>query len=203
MSRLTNIISLFYTMTEDDTAALQAQLLDARKRAWTTALADMARLHGCTGAPAAPRLQDLTELVAMSREDAQSISTTYNREMTAQIERLYADNPRGNRFYYAARMEAWSRERTAWKAPQIAVTTDTQTTEYARRRFREMNYDGRERYVFSGAAPTCRACTRLFGAGIVDAAFIRANPTPVHPGCPHTWQTVQPKQLDCGELWIG
>lgn len=203
MSRLTQIISLFYTMRADDTARLEAELLEARKRAWATALRNEARAFGCGQTPQPPSLRDLDELKTMSREDAASITATYNRDAQKAVEALYAENRRGNRYYYARRMELWANERQTWKGPQIAVTTDTQTSEYARRRFREMNLDGRERYVFSGPAPTCRDCSRRFAAGIVDAAYVRRYPCPRHPGCPHTWRVVNPPKLDCADLWLG
>lgn len=203
MSRLTDIISLFYVMQAEDTARLEAQLLEARKRAWLTALRNEARAFGCTQSPSQPSLGDLAELKAMSREDAASITATYNRDAAKAVEALYAENRRGNRYYYARRMEQWATERQAWKGPQIAVTTDTQAAEYARRRFREMNLDGTERYVFSGPAPTCRDCSRRFAAGIVGRDYIRRYPTPRHVACPHFWRVVNPPKLDCGDLWLG
>lgn len=203
MSRLTQVISLFYVMQPEDVRALDAQLLEARKRAWTAALRSEAARHGCNKAPSAPSGQDLAELKAQSADDAKSIAETYNKDVERQIEALYAENPRGNRTFYASRMEQWVAERNRWKQPQIGVTTDTTATEYARTRFRAMNYDGAVKYKFDGPATTCRDCTMRFAAGLVDEAYTRRYPCPRHVGCPHTWTVVRVPKIPCDELWLG
>lgn len=203
MSRLTDVIALFYRMTPDDERALAAQLLESRKQVWQTALRAEARKYNCNQVPNAPRREDLAELKRMSDEDAESITATWNRDAQRQVEKLYADNPRGNRFYYARRMEQWANERSRWKLPQIAVTTETQTAEYAKQRFNAMNLDGAQKYVFSGPPTTCEDCTRRFAAGVVDRAYTRRYPCPRHPGCPHTWEVLNKPRLRCEELWLG
>jgi hypothetical protein len=202
-TRLTKTIALLYQMQRDDIRQLEAQILEARKQAWAAALRAEAQAHGCNRVPSAPRREDLDELKRMSKEDAQSITATWNREVTREIERLYAANHRGNRRYYYKNLEAWDAKRREWKLPLIAITTDATTAEYARRRFEKMNYGGGLRYVFAGGVAVCRVCASLFAAGIVDEAFMRRHPLPAHPGCPHQWQVVNRPRMRCDELWLG
>jgi hypothetical protein len=203
MSRLTQIISLLYRRTEGERAQLERQLLEQRKRTWSTALRAEAQRHGCNKVARSPSGADLAELRRMSREDADSIIRTWNADVERQVEKLYADNPRGNRNYYARGMEAWAAQREAFKGRQIALVTETTAAEFARGRFREANYTGRERFQLTGPPPTCRECATLFAAGAVDNAFIRRHPTPVHIGCPHTWTAVRLPKINCSEMWLG
>lgn len=191
-------------MTTDDVTALADSILERRKASWISALREQARIHGCTSAsPSAPRLGDLDMLKRMSAEDAKSIAATYNRELANKINALYRENPRGNRTFYFSRLEAWSTKRAAWKSPQIALTTEMQTRAYAMERFRAMNFDKPLRYIFAGPAPTCRVCVKLFAEGVVDEAFMRSTPIPVHPNCPHYFRVVRPPKLECNQLWLG
>lgn len=202
-TRLIQIMALFYRMAPEDEASIANELLSARKRAWATAIRNEARAYGCNQVPNAPRGNDLNELKRMSEEDAKSIAATFNRQMEAQFEKLFADNRRGNRYYYAKRMEAWVRDRNVWKSAQISVTTDTQSAEFARRRFFEMNDLQGEQWIFSGPPPTCRDCTRRFAAGIVTWEYTLKYPAPRHIACPHSYRPVQRQRVDCKELWIG
>ena len=203
MSRLTDTIGLLYRMADADAATLEDVLLESAKQAWLTAMAKQAKLHKCAGTPNAPRREDLAELRRITTQDAASITRTYNREVTREIERLYAANHRGNRNYYYSNLERWNAKRNLWKAAQIAITTETVVRAYAQRRFREMNYSGGERFVFSGPPPTCERCVKLFAAGIVTADYIRKHPTPVHIACPHGWKVTRPPKLDCADVWLG
>lgn len=202
-SKLTKTIGLLYRMQRTDVERLYRQLLEIRKVTYATALRQMAREHGCGGTPNAPRREDLAELKRMSREDAKSISATWNRDVARQIEALYEANPRGNRQYYFSNLERWNAERNRWKLPQIALVTDTTTTEYARQRFREMNYPGGEKFIFTGPPPTCPDCMERFAAGIVGEAYTRRYSCPRHIGCPHTYVALNPPQIPCNELWLG
>jgi hypothetical protein len=202
-TRLTQVISLLYSMQGADVAGLTDDLLERRKVAWSTALREQARTHRCSGQPNAPRGKDLSELKAMSAEDAKSISETWNREVQAQIEKIYAENPRANRFTYAKRLEAWAAERNVWKAPLIALTTEQQVRGYAQSRFNAMNGLRGQRYVFAGPTPTCRRCVTLFGLGIVSQSVVDRHVLPIHPGCPHSWRPIAPEALDCREIWLG
>src|SRR5690606_2226896 len=179
MSRLTQVIGLLYRMERDDVTALAEQLLEQRKRAWATALAELGREYGCDKPPRAPSGDDLRELRRMSREDARQIADTWNKDVSRQIERLYEANPRGNRYYYARRLEAWSAERNAWKAPSIAFNTAQQTRFYAQQAFYRAN--GIEpQFIFVGPPPACEACVMHFAAGVVGQDYVDRNAAPVH-----------------------
>lgn len=204
MTQLTQTISLLYRMTDSDRRQLSEHLLNARKAAWSTAIRAVAAEHGCNQAqPSAPRREDLAELKRQSDEDAASIVETWNRDVMAQVEKLYAANVRGNRTYYTSNLERWDAERQAWKLPQIALNTDTVTTAYARRQFYAANGLRGAQWIFTGAPPTCLQCVELFAAGVVDQAFVDAHPAPAHINCPHQWKPVQPERIDCGEMWVG
>lgn len=204
MSQLTRVIALLYRMHSDDIKVLANTLLEARKQAWRTALAEMARAHGCNKVPNDPRREDLAHLRELSQQDAQSIAETWNRDVKRQIERLFTQNPRGNRQYYFSSLEAWAAQRAVWKDAQIAMQTEQTTRQYAQSRFREMNdLVGRSRYVLVGPVPVCRVCARHFARGLVDEQYIRRNPAPVHIACPHEWSAVNKPKLNCAEVWVG
>jgi hypothetical protein len=190
-------------METADIRQLEAQLLEARKRSWSNALAEEARRHGCNRTPNAPRREDLAELRRMSKADALSIAKTYNAAVEREIERLYAVNVRGNRQYYFSNLERWARQRDSWKLQQISLNTDTTAHEYAKRRFREQNYSGKEKYRLIGAPPVCAICTRLYGMGFVSEETTIRNSMPAHINCGHSWQIVKPPRLDCRDIWLG
>ncbi len=202
-TRLTQTIALLYQMEDADIRQLADQLLEARKRAWANALTDVAREHGCNRTPNAPRLQDLKELRRMCREDAANIARTYNREVSAKIDQLFDANRRGNRNYYFKNLERWVEQRNSWKLDQIALQTEVTTRSYARERFYRLNPLRGGRWRFIGPAPVCKVCARLYTLGFVDQATVDRNPAPVHIGCPHEWQQVQPQKANCAELWLG
>lgn len=203
MSQLTRVIALLYRMESADVKELAAELLDARKRAWDTALREQAALHGCTGRrPAPPRKDDLAELKRQSNDEAQGIAATYNRDVEREIERLYDANPRGNRQYYMTNLERWAGERAAWKNVQIAINVEQSTRYYAQQQFASKNNLTR-RYKFVGASPVCRECMRLFGMGIVTQRIVDLYPCPRHVGCPHEWEVVNPKLINCADMWLG
>lgn len=201
-TQLTRTVALLYRMESADIRDLEAQLLEARKRAWSNALTEEATRHGCNRRPNAPRLADLTELRRMSREDAQSIAKTYNTAVEREIERLYGTNPRGNRQYYFANLERWSRQRESWKLQQIALNTELTARQYARDQFARRNNIG-GRWKFVGAPPVCKICTRLYGMGYVTRDRVEYYGHSQHIGCPHEWVEVQPSRLDCRDLWLG
>lgn len=202
-TQLTRAISLLYKMQDADRDALYEQLLQARKRSWATALRMVAREHGCTGTPNAPRREDLQRLKDMSLEDADSIVVTWNREVSAQIERIYADNPRSNRRTYFRRLEDWNTKRERWKLPQIALQTDVTTAAYARAQFYRNNGLRGGEYVADGPPPTCKICIRIFAAGVVNQRYVDKHPFPAHIFCPHHYRKLRPERINCGEAWLG
>jgi len=205
MSKLLRVLGLLYRMQPTEVDDLARELLEARKRAWQAAIASEARKDGYTGPVNPPRREDLRYLRDLCRQDAQSIAATWNRDVERQLQKLYDANRRGNRHYYYKHMEAWAAKRATWKSRQIAVTTEFSTWAYARERYYEMNGMRGGRYVFDGPPPVCGDCVELFAAGVVDQAFIRKHPAPVHIGCPHLWAAVRTPGLAprLSELWVG
>ena len=204
-TRLLRVLKLLYHQHDADEQALADMLLAQRKAAWQTALRDEAQAFGYTGPAQPPRREDLAELRRMSQEDARSIVNTWNRDVDRQLERLYAQNPRGNRNYYAKHMEEWAAQRDVWKARQIADTTEYSTVNYAQQRFRQMNGLRGGEYVLDGPPPVCDDCRDLYGRGVVDQVMVDQYPMPLHVNCRHTWRllpwsvTAPPPT----ELWVG
>jgi hypothetical protein len=145
----------------------------------------------------------LIELRAQSKADADSIAATWNKDVARQIERLYKQNPKGNRSYYASNLERWANNRAFWKQPSIALNTEQTTRYYAARRFSAENGLQGTKYVFAGSPPVCKRCMRLFALGVVSESVVRKNVTPVHLNCPHEWQPFNPQRIPCNELWLG
>lgn len=202
LSNLLKVMALLYKMQPEEVKALSAELLKQRKQVWRQTLIDEARAYNCQKTPRPPSGRDLTELKAMSDEDAKSIANTWARDVERQLQKLYNENPKGNRNYYIRNMEAWADRRAGWKNPSIALNTETGTREYTKSRFREMNLN-RPLFVFSGPAPTCEVCVREFAAGIVDENYVRRHPCPRHINCPHTWQVVNRQFIPCASMWVG
>lgn len=203
-TQLTQTVSLLYQMQSADRDKLYEQLVQARKRAWTEALAQQVVKNGCKGIPIRyPHREDLKWVEDISATDADNITATWNSEVERKIESLYADNPRANRNTYFSQLEAWNTQRNTWKLPQIALMTEMTTFAYATRRFEDMNYEGGLKYIFDGPAPTCDRCINLFAAGIVDRAYAERHGTPIHNGCPHYWSVVSAPKLKCEDLWLG
>lgn len=196
-------MALLYKLQPEEVQAIEDDLLEQRKQAWRTALLEEARRFGCNRPPNNPSGSDLRELKAMSREDAKSIANTYNRDVERQLQKLYEANPRGNRVYYASRMEQYLSRRSAFKTQQIAMQTVMQTRAYAVQRFNAENGLRGGRYIFVGPPPVCERCVRHFAAGVVSQAYVDRHKTPIHVGCPHSWSLLTTQRLDCADIWVG
>ncbi len=205
LTRLLRIMRLLYRQGEAEVQAIEAELVAARKRAWMEAIRNEARRFGYSGPVNPPRFQDLEWIRRESRLDAESIVRTWNRDVENQLKRLYRQNYRGNRHYYAKHMEAWAAKRAVWKSRQISTQTEYSTMGYAQRRFWQENGLRGARYVFIGPPPVCPVCVDHFARGVVDQLFVDRNPTPIHIGCDHTWKLLKgsvdgPPPED---LWVG
>lgn len=204
-TRLLQILRLLYHQTDADQAQIEAQLIAARQRAWMTAIQQEARRWGWAGPVQAPRREDLEWIRLESKRDAASIANTWNRDVDRQLDRLYAQNPRGNRFYYRKHMEAWAAERDVWKSRQIATQTEMSTANYAIRRFEEMNGLRGGLKIFTGPPPVCGDCVNLYALGPVPQRTADLYPCPRHIGCTHSWVTVagSVSKPDPRDLWVG
>lgn len=202
-SELIQVMALIYRIQPSEVAQLEADLLERRKVAWSSALREQGRGYGCNKSPNAPRGRDLTELKAMSKEDAKSITTTWNRDVEKKLTSLYNANPKGNRNYYAKQMEIWATNRDKWKSLQIAMQTEQSTRHYAQERFLAENGLRGVGRIFVGPPAICKICLKHFSAGVVTQAYVDKNPAPVHMNCPHEWGVAIKAPMKCDETWLG
>lgn len=204
MSELTRIISLMYRMTDDDERRLFDDLVNMRVVMYQTAIEREARRYGNNLDANPPSGRDYAEIRRMSERDAASIVRTYNRDVERQVERLYAQNSRGNRNYYASNMERWASQRTTWKQAQIALNTDTTTTEYARRRWFEENFDSGLKWRMVGGAAVCKDCISIMAKGTLTQQFVDSHPCPRHYNCIHAYAPINPRRrADRDTVWMG
>jgi hypothetical protein len=204
-TRLLRILRLLYHQGRAEVRQIEAELIEVRKRAWVTAIEAEARRWGYSGPANAPRLEDLESIRTESRADAQSIVQTWNRDVDRQLDKLYARNYRGNRYYYRKHMEDWASAREVWKSRQIANQTEMSTANYARRRFEEMNGLRGGLSVFDGPPPVCGECTELYNMGPVAQSVVDKYPCPRHINCTHYWTklTSSVNAPAVEDLWVG
>ena len=204
-TNLLKIIGLLYRQNEADAQELSNRLLEQRKVAWRSTLQREARQYGYTGPAEGPRYQDLAYIRDLCQQDARSIVATWNRDVERQLRRLFDVNPKGNRYYYAKRMEAWARERAQWKDRQIATQTEYTVVGYAKERFAQENGLRGALYKLDGPPAVCGDCLELFAAGVVTQDFVDRHATPVHIGCPHYWTRIKGSvpSPSARELWVG
>jgi hypothetical protein len=201
-SELLKIIALIFKWQPEEIKALAEDLLEQRKAIWRDTIEEEARKVGCQKRANDPRLTDLQELRIACKGDADSIAATWARDVDRQLLKLYKANPRGNRHYYIKNMNEWAYRRGLWKNAQIGLVTNQTTRYYAQQRFRAEN-DINTRFVYAGPAPVSQGCIRRTAAGVVSAEYVRRNPTPNHPNCPHEWQALSYPRLECSEVWVG
>lgn len=205
---LTDTLLSLYGMGGEEIEQLEATILDSSKNAYQTQLQEEASKYGSRKPARPPSGSSLSELRNLASRDAESIAKTYNKDLQAEINRLFDANPRGNQSYYAKNLSAWHRERDKFKSKQIALNTAQVAKDLASRDFRDKNRAllGKLHYMYAGAAPVSDECKARFRAGIVDEAYIDSHPTPAHIGCPHNWEQVKVKKLsaqDLADLWVG
>jgi hypothetical protein len=204
LTKLQRVIRLAYEMRDDEEARLARSILDQRSRAWVESIREEAAKVGYRGAIPFPRGEELDLLRRASITDAHSIRATYNADLEREIMRLYNANPRGNRNYYISGIERWHAARAEWKNRQIALYNNKTARYWAQQAFVENNQTRARRYVFSGPAPVCEDCRDQFAAGEVGQDYVDRNPTPLHPNCPHEWQTVRSTLgVPLSQIWVG
>lgn len=203
MSRLADLITSLYSYDQDDIDKLAGKLTERRRASWINSLSDLAATHGCSQLAGTPKGTDARKLADDSRADAESIASTYNRELRNQVNRIFAANPRAQRSVYIKQLDAWAKRRDAHKTLTIALNTDGTARQFARERFYQMNVDLSKWFTASGPPPTCRLCIAIFAAGIVSFAYTQAHPFPRHQNCPHLYRAVAPTRAECGRLWLG
>lgn len=202
-TRLIRVITLLYSMLDDDIARIQEQITQQLTITYRQTISAQLRLYGCQKLVTGPDGKAQTFIETKAKADATSIANTYNRELRAEVQRIYTRNPRGNRYYFIRALEEWTARRNAYKIPQISLNTATAAREYAAQRFRrENNIEGR--MVFVGPPPVCKKCLRLKGLGPVSVAAAERYGDSQHINCPHRWEQLIAKPIPCDELtWTG
>jgi hypothetical protein len=199
---IVGIVLPLYQMIEEDITALAARLTRQMTIEYRQVIQGQLVLYGCQKLVTGPDAISQRWIEAYAKKNSEGIARTYNRELSNKISALYQANPRGNRRYYARALDAWILKRNSYKLPSIALNTAAAIREYAQQRFREENgIEGR--FLFVGPPPVCEKCLRLKSLGVVTEAEARRYGNSQHVGCPHEWEQLIPKKIDCDEAWTG
>lgn len=204
-SELTARISQLYRYTDADVRQLTEMIFQQRRDVWRSTITAELRSIGVTRASSRPPSgRDLRYLEKISKEDAESIANTWNKWVERRIDELWDANPKGNRQYFFSNLERLAAERDAHHQRLIALNTDSTTVQYAKERFVEENGLQDSHYEYSGPSPVSDECKDRFADGIVTYEYIRRNPVPAHPRCPHQWERVSlDAAFDVADIWIG
>lgn len=203
LNSVTRTIALLYKFQESEVEEYAQRLITAKTQAYKDAINEQLRRTGCPKTANNPAGADLRHIRAAAREEAAGIIKTWNADVEKQLTRLYAENPRGNRQFYISRMEAWAERRDAQKSLSIALNSTQEARGYAKERFAVKNKI-EAKFRFVGPPAVCSICLKLFAKGKVSLAFVKRNPCPRHPNCPHEWEQLTSTQsFDCAEVWAG
>jgi hypothetical protein len=145
----------------------------------------------------------LSGLNQVAATDAEGIVNTYNADLAHAIQRIRAETPRANRATYARRVQDWAEARSAWKAGQIAITTDTKGRAMALQDFAAQNGTGGGRAKLLPTKAVCPVCQGWIARGWVPLSVATNNPGPWHPNCPHYWVVAYEGGIDCEDMWLG
>lgn len=204
-TRLIRVITLLYSMQDDDIAQLQEQISKQLTITYRTVIGAQLRLYGCQRTVSGPDNKAEKWIADKAKDDAASIAATYNRELRNKVQRIYSSNPRANRYFYMRELDAWAAKRNGYKLASISLNTMTAAREYAQRRFVEENgIEGKWRLV--GPPPVCKDCMRIAALGPVTWAVTQKprNRLPSHVNCPHRFEQLIPKKIqDCDSAWTG
>lgn len=202
-TRLIRVITLLYSMLDDDIEQITQQISRQLTITYRQTINAQLRLYSCQKAATGPDSKAEKWITAKAKTDATSIAKTYNQQLKAEVQRIYSRNPRGNRYYFMRALEEWTAKRNKWKTPQIALNTAAAARDYAAQRFRrENNIKGR--MVFVGLPPVCKRCLYLKGLGPVSEEDARRYGDSQHSGCFHRWEQLIPKPIPCDEMtWTG
>lgn len=201
---IVGIINPLYRMDEGDIEVLANDLRRQVMYEYGREIQRNLNLYGCQ------RLYSGTDTKAQAWIDnyvqttAEGIAKTYNTNLQNEIRRQYTANPRANRFAYIRALDAWTQQRNAYKVPSISLNTMTQVRAYAQDRFlTENGIEGK--FAFVGPPPVCRICIRAKGRSPITRTQMKQaqNKAPFHVGCPHRWDALIPKRIDCESAWTG
>lgn len=208
VSGMTNVQKMVHlAMRQDsvDEERIRTELVKVRRRAYEDELTNQAARVGCkkkTG-----RLGNNDQLTALndaSKEDAASITNTFNFDLAAAIINISTENPKANRQTYAKRLKEWEDKRAEWKAGQIAMFTEGSARSLAQQEFADRNdVEGYAELEPQTAAE--EICQGWINRGQVPMKEAMKNPPPYHGNCPHRFRTYpeQASKEACDDLWMG
>jgi len=190
---------------EEYTKSLQAELQRERIRFYEDELTTQAARCGCPNRRGHLTNQAIIDqLSELSRHDAESITSTYNRDLAAAIARIGKDAPGASRAEFRKRLAAWESKRASWKNPQIALYTEMSARSLAQQHFYERNHIGGFA-VLRPERAVCPVCIGWVQRGLVPLEEAEKHPAPYHVNCPHYWLTTPNKIApeECAGLWMG
>ena len=197
-------LSLAFEFAVTDEDALTESIYAQRAESWRAALTEEAHSAGSGKSGQGPAGSDRDYLRRLSRQDAQSIRDTFNRDLQSQINQLYDADPARTRQSYVDELTRWANERAGWKDRQITTMNRGSARTYAQQRFNTMNKVGAATYLYGGPSPRGPRCADHFAAGVVNQAYVDANPQPEHVNCPHYWvKQSSTVGVPLDRLWIG
>jgi hypothetical protein len=192
-----------YKMEDSDIQDLYASIERQLTVTYRQVIASQLNLYGCQKLVSDPiDSQSVKWIQAKARADSESIARTYETQLMNQIQRIRSANKFSNRFAYIRALDEWAAKRNSHKVPSISLNTMTSAREYAAQRFRDENgIEGK--MIFVGPPPVCKACMKLKALGAVSVARAKKYGDSQHINCPHRWEILIPKKIDCNAAWTG
>lgn len=186
---------------EEDQNFIYDEILKSRIVEYEDAISDYIAQMGCGGKAHVTSQKEIEYIKDQSREDAQSILNTHNRDLAKTIRGIKDDVPTANRSTYTSRFRIWNMGRQIWKATQIALHTTLTTRDYALKTFSDHNNLEPNVKLFPRTAkePICQG---WINRGLVNYEVAERNPSPYHLNCVHYWKPMF-RIGKCEGLWIG
>ena len=195
-----------FVSMRDDVAeqTTRGELTNIRAKAYEKELKLQGQAVGCPEYQA--RLGQSEEWVTMlehSTNDARGITTTYNRELANQINKIRRDVPTANRHVYAKRIGTWEKNRSAWKDKQTQQFAANDARGRAQADFYNKNGIVEGYAILRPRTAVCPICRGWVARGKVSVNIAMAEPGLWHPNCVHLWDITTPKLPPdgCKNLW--
>lgn len=191
-----------YSMSEGDINALLQGIAKQLTVVYRQVIQAQLTLYSCQKSVSGPDSRAMQWIDEKALKDARGIANTYQKELENKVQSLYLANRRGNRTYYSSNLDTWFAARSIRKSRDISLNTMLSARQYAAQRFRTENaIDGR--MVFVGPPPVCKKCIRLKALGAVSVERAKNYGDSQHVNCPHRWEILVPKKINCDDAWTG
>jgi len=205
-SKVGQLAYMMAEMDESDSQYLSATWFRQMVTAFESEVSKQAEASGCPGYRR--RLVNngiLTVLGDLARSTAESVVSTYNRDLAFAIEAIRSETPTANRYTYASRLRKWSTKRSGWKDPQVAQQIEGQARAMAQQEFYARNLRKTGYAILRPRTAVCPVCQGWINRKWVPLQTALNAPPPYHVNCPHKWDT-RPNQVPpggCRDLWMG